>query len=41
MLLTPPAFLKSVRHPTYALRDTSLMTYVKSYIFRHRDAVLR
>jgi hypothetical protein len=33
--------LKTMHHPTNVFRDTSFMTYINCYMFRHRGAILR
>jgi len=40
MLFIPCIFLQSTYHPQNALCDTPLMTYINSYMFRHRRAIL-
>jgi len=33
-------FLQS-KYPTHALHDTTYITYINSYMFQHRGAILR
>jgi len=40
MSFVPCVFLQSTYHLTYALHDTPFMTYINSYIFWHRCAIL-
>jgi hypothetical protein len=41
MLFMPCLFLRLIYYPTNSLRDTTHLTYINSYMFRHRDAILR
>jgi len=41
MLFTPCMFLQSVHYPTNTLRDTTHITYINCYMFRHRDVIFR